>query len=251
MGVEYQQPDIVSVWDKVTNSYNQAATEGPDYQANLRVMLDCIGNPTGKWICEVGCGSGATSAELQRLGARTLLVDISSKAIGFARKHYRNMGLQAEFCLQNGLQLGFRGDIFDVVWNGGVIEHFIDDGKVALIREMYRVVKPGGLLFIAVPNAMDLPFMLGKKVEELRGTWKFGYEDDLTLGRFRTLATRAGIGSFELFAYNPVVGWWFLPYGFRICEMLRLNTLEWHARRSRFGHVLCLIAKKLVRSEGE
>jgi hypothetical protein len=41
-----------------------------------------------------------------------------------------------------------------------------------------------------------------------------------------------------------VVGWWFLPYGRRLTDLLGLNTAGWHARRTRYGHVLAMAARK-------
>jgi 2-polyprenyl-3-methyl-5-hydroxy-6-metoxy-1,4-benzoquinol methylase len=114
----YQQPDVQAVWDRVSQNYDTSVLEGVDNQANLKVMLEFIGNPAGKRICEVGCGSGTTSAKLQSMGALTFLVDLSAKSLTFARKHYQDSGLNAAFSQQNGLRLGFRHGAFDVVWNG-------------------------------------------------------------------------------------------------------------------------------------
>ena len=119
-----------------------------------------------------------------------------------------------------------------------------------LIREMYRVVKPGGLLLIIVPNAHDWPFRLGKWIAERRGKWIFGFEDDLSAGRFRRLTAAAGltpgagIPHVELSAFNPIVGWWFLPFGRKLMDVLGLNTVAWHRKRSRYGHALALSVRK-------
>jgi SAM-dependent methyltransferase len=142
--------------------------------------------------------------------------------------------------------MGFRDGTFDVVWNGGVLEHFTDEGKAALIREMWRVTRPGGLLVILVPNAEDWPFRLGKWIAERRGKWIFGFEDDLSARRLRALAATAGVPCDECSAHNPIVGWWFLPYGRALTGRLGLNTRRWHARRSRFGHILRFVARKPV-----
>jgi len=240
----YQQPDLVNVWDKVSETYTGIDLSAPDHRASMQHFLAITGDPRGRSFCEVGSGSGTTSGALAALGARITLVDISPKSLDFARRHFQEHGLGASYALQDGLRMGFRDGSFDVVWNGGVIEHFTDEGKVALIREMYRVTKPGGLLLIVVPNAHDLPFRLGKWIAERRGKWIFGFEDDLSEGRFRALARRAGLPDVEFSAHNPVVGWWFLPYGRRLTDLLGLNTARRHARRTRFGHVLAMAARK-------
>jgi len=240
----YQQPDLVHVWDQVSERYRGIDLTAPDHRAGIERFVEITGPPAGRSFCEVGSGSGTTSGQLAKLGGKMTLVDISPKSLAFAKRHFEGERLAARYAIQDGLRLGFRDGVFDVVFNGGVIEHFTDEGKIALIREMYRVVKPGGLLVIVVPNARDIPFRLGKWIAERRGKWIFGFEDDLSEGRFRALAERAGLTGVEFSAHNPVVGWWFLPYGRRLTDLLGLNTARWHARRSRFGHVLALAARK-------
>jgi len=240
----FQHADVVDVWDKVTEVYENIDPSAPDHQAFLHHFLEAVGPPDGRTFCEVGCGSGTTSAALGKLGGKITLVDISSKALAFAGGRCAQLGLDTHSIRQNGLQMGFRDETFDVVWNGGVIEHFTDDGKIALIREMWRVTRPGGLLVILVPNAHGWAFRAGKWLAERRGKWIFGFEDDLSAGRFARLAKRAGLGGFELSAHNPIVGWWFLPFGKTITDRLGLNTFRWHARPARGGHILRFLARK-------
>jgi ubiquinone/menaquinone biosynthesis C-methylase UbiE len=240
----YQQPDLVDVWDQVSERYGRIDLSAPDHQASLERFLESMGLPAGRSFCEVGSGSGTASGELARRGGRITLVDISPKSLAFARRHFEGQKLPAQYALQDGLRLAFRDGSFDVVWNAGVIEHFTDEGKIALIREMYRVVKPGGSLLIIVPNAHDWPFRLGKWIAERRGKWIFGFEDDLSAGRLRRLAARAGLTRVELTAHNPIVGWWFLPFGRNLMDLLGLNRTAWHRKRSRFGHVLAMTVRK-------
>ena len=201
----YQQDNVVDIWDKVAKDYDQTAVAGPDYKAYLRVIRDCVGDPAGKTFCEVGCGSATTSA-LLRGRRRVTLVDLSPKALSFAREHFDRLGLTAEYRQENGLCMSFPDGTFDVVWNGGVIEHFLDDGKVQLIQEMWRVVRPGGTLLIKVPNQHDFPFMIGKALAVWRRTWKYGYEDDLTIRRCRSLTRRAGLVDVSCSRITPSSG---------------------------------------------
>ncbi len=240
----HQDPNVVDVWDKVTEVYAGIDPLAPDHQAFLHRFLEAVGPPAGRTFCEVGCGSGTTSAALAKLGARVTLVDLSPKALDFARGQFAKLGLPADSIRQNGLRMGVRDGAFDVVWNGGVIEHFTDEGKLGLMREMWRITRPGGLLVILVPNADGWPFRLGKWIAERRGKWIFGFEDDLSARRFRGLARQASIGSYDLAAHNPVVGWWFLPFGRAVSDRLGLNTFAWHAKPSRSGHTLRFLARK-------
>lgn len=239
-----QPRDISLVWDKVAENYSAQNVKRASYQAFLHILLEATGDPRGRTYCEVGCGSGTTSAMLAQLGARTSLVDIASKALEFARKHFEQLGLEGTYYQQDALAMNLPDDSFDVVWNGGVIEHFYDPGKVQLIREMWRITRPGGRLFIAVPSQLDFPFIVAKKLAQWRGTWGYGYEDDLTFGRFGALARKAGLDDYELFAYDPIAGWQFLPGGRRLTQILGLDTLQRHIKRWRFGHVICLCAQK-------
>lgn len=242
--MDYQEHGIASVWDRVARGYYDIDVNGVDYQASINVLLRHAGNPAGKTFCEVGCGSGVVSAVLARHGGEITLVDISPEALVFAGEFLECCGVTARLCLNDALQMEFSDQSFDVVWNFGVIEHFYDAGKVRLLSEMWRILKPGGLLFLTGPNRLDLPFMLYKRWALWRGTWPYGYEDDMTVGRLAALGEEAGLSDMEVFAFNPVVGWWFLKGGWNIMQMLRLNTVERHMSRNRFGHVICLAARK-------
>jgi len=241
----HQQDDIVAVWDQVSGTYSRDAVLQPDNQALIETIVECIGDPAGKTVCDVGCGSAATDIVLAQMGAAVSLVDISPKALEFARGRFNEEGLTVQCHNQDATKkMDFPDGQFDVVWNGGVIEHFKDPGKVALIQEMWRLTKPGGLLLVLLPNQWCIPFVVGKWMSRLRGTWQYGYEDDLTARRLRRLACRAGVGTFDIFAFNPVAGWWTVPLGKRLTRSFNLNTTAWHKRRWPMGHVLTLIARR-------
>jgi len=54
------------------------------------------------------------------------------------------------FCSRNFSTLPFKGDTFDLLYGGGVIEHFKD--TVGVVGENYRVLKKGGVAFNSVPK---------------------------------------------------------------------------------------------------
>ncbi len=100
-------------------------------------------------ILDAGCGTGGNLAALASLG-RGVGVDLSPHAI--------------EFCRQRGvsvargsvLTLPFRDAAFDLVTSYDVLYHaWVGDDRAA-VREMDRVLRPGGLLLVRVPALRTL-----------------------------------------------------------------------------------------------
>jgi ubiquinone/menaquinone biosynthesis C-methylase UbiE len=235
---------LIQTWNKESESYAFDNRTQPDYLSNYYHLEKCFGNLNRKKILEVGSGSGQTSAYLATKGALIHLVDISNKSLEFSKKYFDFMKLQVKLYNQNAFNMKFTENSFDYVWNGGVIEHFDDRKKILMIKKMWRLVKPGGKLLITAPNAFDFPFIIAKKILQLRNKWSFGYEDSISIKKMKRLANLAGISNVEVYAYNPIVGFWFFPYGREITEVLKLNTLNFHKKKSLFGHVLIMCAKK-------
>jgi ubiquinone/menaquinone biosynthesis C-methylase UbiE len=126
-----------------------------------------------------------------------------------------------------------------------VIEHFFDNGKRRLIKEMLRMVKPGGKVIIMVPNAWCVPFRIGQAWQRLKGTWKFGYEDDMSPRRIKLMCRKLGLQSVQVYSFNKAVGVAWLPrYGCRVANALGYNTLEKHAEKSCIGFVTIAIIQK-------
>lgn len=94
-------------------------------------------------ILDIGCGVGSTIKQLERFG-RGYGLDISDTAL----KYCRERGIDS-VCLAQASDLPYRDDLFSLVTSIDVLEHVEDD--VSAIREMYRVVKPGGVIVFTVP----------------------------------------------------------------------------------------------------
>lgn len=247
----YQPGDVAAVWDKVSRKYDyDAYVRGPENEANLRTLLEHLGDPTGKQIIEVGCGSGFTSLALAQRGARCALLDVSSEALAGAKAGFAQHGLpEPESYLGDALRSTVPSDRFDLVWNGGVIEHFYDPGKELLVREMLRMARPGGLVIIMVPNRWCWQFQLVQAWQKLRGSWKYGFEDDMSPRRLRRMTERLGIRVSTAYAFNPVLGWRWIPKVRGVVKQVGLDTAGWHSRRSPIGFVSVLVIRKAELTE--
>ena len=135
--------------------------------------------PQGKKIIEVGSGSGLLSVALAKLGATCTLLDISALSLKNAVANFVDAGLlQPTYYNEDALSSSVPSEMFDVVWNAGVLEHFFDDGKERMILEMLRIAKPGGMVIIRVPNAWCWQLQISKTLMKVLKKWKVGFQDE-------------------------------------------------------------------------
>jgi 2-polyprenyl-3-methyl-5-hydroxy-6-metoxy-1,4-benzoquinol methylase len=113
---------------------------------------------------------------MEELGWQVEGVDFDDSAVRIGR----TKGLKVH--LGNLLEQEFSGNAFDVVTLSHVIEHVHD--PVALLRECYRILKPGGQAVIVTPNASSWGHRL------YGGTWR-GLEPPRHLHIFSPASSKA------------------------------------------------------------
>src|SRR5678816_2484856 len=99
-------------------------------------------------ILDVGCGTGANLLMLSQFGDAEG-VDISEDALAFCRER----GLE-KVELGAGEELPYDDGTFDLVTALDVVEHM--DNVLAGLKEMRRVLRPGGRVLLFVPTFMFL-----------------------------------------------------------------------------------------------
>lgn len=103
-----------------------------------------IASLRGKCLLDAGCGGGRYTAAWNALGAQPVIgVDISPANIGDAQRRAVAAGLDIQFQVTDVLNLPFADTYFDLVFSNGVLHHTRDCARG--IRELVRVLKPGGL----------------------------------------------------------------------------------------------------------
>jgi ubiquinone/menaquinone biosynthesis C-methylase UbiE len=105
----------------------------------------------GAKILDLGCGSGRFSVGSAKLGFDVTGIDITPSAIKAAQARTDNMlGITAKFLVGDMTELPFKNEEFDYVFCPRFSINAvatIEKRKVA-VKEMLRVVKPSGLVFI-------------------------------------------------------------------------------------------------------
>lgn len=113
-------------------------------------------------LLDVGSGRGDVLVAAREANWEAVGVDLSHSFADYAerRSGARVMREPIERC-------GFEDDSFDAVILAAVLEHLYDPD--ATVREIARVLRPGGAFFVDVPNEAGLYFRLGNLYQKLRG----------------------------------------------------------------------------------
>jgi SAM-dependent methyltransferase len=114
----------------------------------IAALVRRLGLPPGTEILDAGCGSGRNMVDLARYGTVTGL-EIADASVHWAR----NRGI-GEVVQGSITEAPFPDDRFDFAVCLDVLEH-IDD-EVHALRELRRVMRPGGTLLVTVPAYQSL-----------------------------------------------------------------------------------------------
>jgi SAM-dependent methyltransferase len=131
-------------------------------------------------ILDAGCGSGRNLSFFLRHGFDVRAVDADAGAIRDVRRLVAvlNPGLPADRVQQASLEsIPWEDDSTDAVISSAVL-HFARDERAfgAMIREMWRVLAPGGLFFARLATSIGLERHLGAATGRMRlpdGTDRF------------------------------------------------------------------------------
>jgi SAM-dependent methyltransferase len=123
------------------------------------------GTITGEMrVLDAGCGYGRNLVHLLREGCEVFAVDQDPTAVDHVRQLSASLdtGLPAEnFQVSRIEKMPFPGDFADVVLCNSVL-HFAENDKhfQAMVAELWRVLKPGGLLFCRLGSRIGMRFPL-------------------------------------------------------------------------------------------
>lgn len=135
------------MYDSFADSFAVHAEHSP-YNAHYDrpAVLGLLGDVSGCRILDVGCGSGLYAAELARRGAHVTGFDSSAKLVQHARQRVGDAADLRVHDLHHPLGW-LSDDSVDQAVMALVVHHLAD--PVPALREMHRVLRPGGRLVVS------------------------------------------------------------------------------------------------------
>lgn len=109
-------------------------------------------DPNGKRVLDLGFGNGEFVRAFALAGADAAGIEVNDVLLGIAQSRLQEEGIAADLRLYDGTTFPFPDSSFDLVFSTSVLEHVDDAG--AVLREVSRVLKPDGRLYLSFPNRL-------------------------------------------------------------------------------------------------
>ncbi len=175
--MESRPSDGASMYDAFAEDFLDHATDGA-YNAHYDrpAVLAVLGAVRDLDVLDLGCGPGLYAQELLGRGARRVVgVDASTEMVRLARRRVPQATFHRQD-LQEPLSWA-AGDEFDAAVMPLVIHHL--DDRVSALREVARVLRPGGRLVVSTVHPTSDWLRLGGSyfaTEKIRERWGRGWD---------------------------------------------------------------------------
>lgn len=125
---------------------------------NLHYIKEYL--PTSGAILDNGAGPGKYSMELAKLGYNITLTDLTPKFVHLAAEKSEELGLSERFSGFHVLNaenlIGIEDNTFDASLMLGPLYHIQDEnGRINAVKELFRVTKPKGIVFVAFRSRIN------------------------------------------------------------------------------------------------
>jgi ubiquinone/menaquinone biosynthesis C-methylase UbiE len=186
-------------WDTIAAGYDRTNTPSQMWLGNEGLRR--AGLRPGTRFLDVAAGSGALSIPAARLGADVLATDISPAMLERLERRAHDEGLNVRTRVMDGHALELDDDRFDLAGSQFGVMLFPDMQRG--VREMARVVKPGGRVLMTVygdPHSIEFLGFFVAAVQAVVPAFEGPPMDPLPLpfqlhdpGRLREVLTAAGL----------------------------------------------------------
>lgn len=139
-------------WDEFSSRYDSIFMTEPLYRETLDIIADHLAGADGRYVLDLGCGTGNLIALLlgRYPGSRVVGVDPSEGMRKACESKFGGSN-RVEIAAGDALKIPFPGGTFDYVVSNYALHHIPPECRGRCAAEMARVFKPGGRLVYSDP----------------------------------------------------------------------------------------------------
>ncbi len=144
-----------TIYDHVYEMHLSRDPETLDFGAGPELLgfLENLTQPDDA-LLEIGCGGGLLAIEMAKRGRRVLGIDVSARILEQARVRAQGVpGLS--LALSRGTEIPAADGSFDLAYSVEVLEHLHAEDVSSHLKEVHRVLRPGGRYWLLTPNRFD------------------------------------------------------------------------------------------------
>lgn len=143
----------------VANFWNQQHLKNGDKQPSDYAKDKEKFFPANSIVCDLGGGDGVDSIYFLEKGHQVYLFDIANLALKKAEEKAKSIGLKDKLMTEvvdlNKDKIPASDDFFDVVYSRLSLHYFYQDRTTEILKDIYRVLKTGGVASIVVKSPED------------------------------------------------------------------------------------------------
>jgi ubiquinone/menaquinone biosynthesis C-methylase UbiE len=184
--------NVQALFDSLALDYVRERERQFSFRSQKRIAIDMLAGGEGR-LLEIGCGPAVMTPELLAMGFEVRGIDVSGEMVRRARQRMAGHPLEKRCRFEVGdvERLRYASGRFNAVLCMGVLEYLPRYGRA--LAEISRVLAPGGVVIITLPNRASTYHVA-----------RSGYEALRSLDRqLRRRSAPAGV------AHNPCVPWKF------------------------------------------
>lgn len=160
---QWNSNSLRKYWNKIAkkmSDFSSAPSTLYYRQSEINLITSFFGPLKGKKLLKLDLWNELNNTKILFWIAeqKTIIygLDISDYLVKNARKQFSKTGFTGKFIACDMRKILLPDNTFDFVYSMGTIEHVNDYDRA--IREIYRVLKPGGKAIVGAPNKLD-PFL--------------------------------------------------------------------------------------------